>query len=125
VELTASDPGFNGFFELFDNALSTSDGGSFPSAPSARLVFPHVDKDTTLYIVNTGDRANPETAVLVYDNNGTLVGNTTVSLAAKGGWSGHVADLLPSLQSLDGYVVVDAQGSLFATSAGTLVGMQS
>jgi len=125
VELTASEAGFNGFFELFDNALSTSDGGAFPTAPSARLFFPHVDKDTTLYIVNTGDRATPETAVLVYDNNGALAGSTTVSIAAKGGWSGRVADLLPSLQAVDGYVVVDAHGSLFATSADTLVGMQS
>ena len=56
VELTASDVGGNGFFLLFDNALSTSDGGSFPTAPSARLIFPHVDKDTILHIVNTGDR---------------------------------------------------------------------
>jgi hypothetical protein len=123
--LTASDSGFNGFFELFDDALSTSDGGSFPTAPSDRLFFPHVDKDTTLYIVNTGDRANPETAVLVYNNSGTLAGSTTVSIPARGGWSGRIADLVPSLAAVDGYVVVDTHGSLFASSGGTLVGMQS
>ena len=125
VELTASDTGGNGFFELFDNALTTMDGGAFPTAPSARLVFPHVDKDTILYIVNTGDQASPATAVLVYDNNGVLVGSTTLSIGAKAGWTGQVADLLPSLQAVDGYVVVDTQGALFTASPDTLVGMQS
>jgi hypothetical protein len=125
VELTASDPGIDGFFELFDNALSTSDGASFPIAPAARLVFPHVDKDTSLYVVNTGDNSIPAAAVLVYDNNGVVSGSATVSLGAKAGWSGHVADLLPSLQSVDGYVVVDTEGTVFASPSETLVGMQS
>ena len=125
VELAASDPGFNGFFQLFDNALSTSDGGSFPAAPAARLVFPHVDKDTILYIVNTGDRSISTAAILVYDSNGVQAGSTTFSLGAKAGWNGHIADLLPSLQAIDGYVVVDTQGGPFTSSSEALVGMQS
>jgi hypothetical protein len=125
VELTASDPGVNGFFQLFDNGLSTSDGGTFPTAPSARLVFPHVDKDTILYIVNTGDQPVPATAVVMYDNNGILAGSTTLSLAAKSGWNGRITDLLPALQGIDGYVVVDSQGAVFAGSSETLVGMQN
>src|SRR5262249_51249540 len=123
VELTASDSGIDGFFQLFDTGLSNSDGASFPVAPSARLVFPHVDKDTSLFVVNTGDNSIPSAAVLVYDNNGGLSGNATLSLGAKAGWSGHVADLLPSLQSIDGYVVVDTQGTVFASPSETLVGM--
>jgi len=125
VELTASDVGGNGFFELFDDALSTIDGGAFPVAPSSRLVFPHVDKDTVIYIVNTGDFPTPATAVFVYDNNGVLAGSTTLSIGAKAGWSGHIADLLPSLQAVDGYVVVDTQGSAFTASSETLIGMQN
>jgi hypothetical protein len=125
IELTASEPGVNGFFELFDNALSTLDGGSFPAAPAGRLVFPHVDQDTVLYIVNMGDRATPTTAVLLYDNNGVLAGSTTLSIGGKAGWSGRIADLLPSVQTFDGYVVVDTHGSPFADSSETLVGMQS
>src|SRR5205823_4340996 len=105
--------------------LSTLDDGSFPIAPSGRLVFPHVDKDTILYIVNTGDQPTSTTAVLAYDNNGVLAGSSTLSIAGKAGWSGHIADLLPSLQSLDGYVVVDTQGSVFGASPETLVGMQT
>src|SRR5205823_767246 len=97
----------------------------FPVAPAAHLVFPHVDRDTTLYIVNTGDRPASETAVLLYGNNGLLAGSTTLSIGAKAGWSGHIGDLLPSVQALDGYVVVDTQGTLFASSSDSLVGMQS
>src|SRR5262249_9748612 len=78
-----------------------------------------------LHIVNTGDRRTPTTAVLVYDNNGVLAGSTTLSIGAKAGWSGHIADLLPSLQAVDGYVVVDTHGDPFASSSETLVGMQS
>ena len=125
VELTASDPGFNGFFQLFDNALSASDGSSFPTAPATRLVFPHVDKDTILYILNTGNQPASATALLVYDNNGILAGSTTLSLGAKAGWSGHITDLLPSLRALDGYVVVDTQGAPFVSSSEALIGMQS
>jgi hypothetical protein len=125
IEVTASETGINGFFELFDNALSTLDGGAFPAAPASRLVFPHVDKDTVLYVVNTGDRATPTTGVFAYDNNGLLAGSTTVSLGGKAGWSGRIADLLPSLQTFDGYVVVDTHGSPFADSSETLVGIQS
>jgi hypothetical protein len=125
IELTASDPGASGFFELFDNALSTFDGASFPTVPSSRLIFPHVDQDTTLYIVNTGDRSAATTGVYVFDNNGSLAGSTMFSLNAKAGWTGRVADLIPALQSIDGYVVVDTQGNLFQGSSETLVGMQS
>jgi hypothetical protein len=125
VELTASDSGGSGFFQLFDNALTTSDGAPFPTAPSSRLFFPHVDKDTTLYVVNTGDQSIPTAAVSVYDNNGSLAGSMTLSIGPKAGWSGRIADLLPSLQAIDGYVVVDAQGSMFSSSSETLVGMQS
>jgi hypothetical protein len=39
--------------------------------------------------------------------------------------SGRIADLLPSLQTFDGYVVVDTHGSPFADSSETLVGIQS
>ena len=125
VELTASDIGGNGFFLLFDNALTTSDGGSFPAAPSSRLIFPHVDKDTVLNVVNTGDFATPTTGVLVYNNSGLLAGSAIVSIGAKSGWTGHVGDLIPSLQALDGYVVVDTQGNAFTPSSETLVGMQT
>jgi hypothetical protein len=125
VELTASDSGVSGLFELFDNALTTSDGGAFPTAPSARLVFPRVDKDTILYVVNTGDQATPAAGVLAYGNNGVLAGSTTVSIGAKAGWSGRIGDLLPSLQGFDGYVVVDSQGSAYTSSLETLVGMQT
>src|SRR5262249_15488690 len=59
------------------------------------------------------------------DNSGTLAGSTTVSIAAKAGWSGRIADLIPSLQAFDGYVVVDTHGSMFGSSPDTLVGMQS
>ena len=125
IELTASEAGVNGFFELFDNALSTLDGGAFPAAPAGRLVFPHVDKDTVLYIVNSGDNAAPAVAVFVYDNNGGLAGSTTLAIGAKAGWSGRVTDLFPTLQAIDGYVVLDTQSSLFSASSDTLVGMQS
>jgi hypothetical protein len=84
-----------------------------------------VDKDTVLYIVNTGDNANPSTAFLVYDNSGTLAGSTMLSIGAKSGWTGRISDLLPSLQAIDGYVVVDTHGDIFASSSDTLVGMQS
>jgi len=125
VELTASDTGGNGFFLVFDNALTNSDGGAFPAAPSRRLIFPHVDRDTVLHVVNTGDQSNPATAVLVFDNNGVPVGGTTLSLAPKAGWTGRVTDLLPALTAIDGYMVVDTQGDIFSSSSDTLVGMQS
>jgi hypothetical protein len=125
IELTASEAGANGFFLIFDSTLTTSDGGSFPVAPSRQLVFPRVDRDTVLHIVNTGDSANPATGVFVYDNNGVLAGSTTVSLGAKAGWSGRIADLLPAVQAIDGYVVVNTQGEPFSSSSETLVGMQS
>jgi hypothetical protein len=125
VELTASDAGVDGFFQLSDSTLSTADGSSFPLASSSRLLFPQVDKDTTLHIVNTGDFAVPTTAVLAYDNTGALVGTATLSIGGKAGWTGRIVDLLPSLQSFSGYVLVDTQGAIFATSSDTLVGMQS
>lgn len=125
IELTASDAGVDGFFQLFNSSLSTSDGASFPVAPASRLVFPHVDKDTVLYIVNTGDSSVPSAAVLVYNNNGVLAGSTTLSIGGKGGWSGQVSDLLPSLQAVDGYVIVDTLGAVFTSFSDTLVGMQS
>ncbi len=125
MELTASDAGVDGFFQLFDGALSNSDGAPFPVAPAARLVFPHVDKDTILHVVNTGDNSISSTAVLLYDNNGALSNRAALSLGAKAGWSGHIADLLPSSQSFDGYVVVDTLSGAFATPSETLVGMQS
>src|SRR5262249_27090109 len=89
LELTASDAGVDGFFEIFDNALSTFDGAAFPIAPASRLVFPHVDKDTVIHVVNIGDRPAGATAFFVFDNNGVLTGSTTISISAKGGWSGH------------------------------------
>jgi hypothetical protein len=125
VELTATDTGLSGFFQLFDDALTTTDGAPFPIAPAGRLFFPHVDKDTTLYVVNTGSLALPSTAVLVYDNNGALAGSAALSLNPKAGWSGRITDLLPSLQTFDGFVVVDSQGGPFAPSSDALVGIQS
>jgi len=125
VELTASDTGGNGFFLVFDNALTNSDGGAFPAAPSRRLVFPHVDRDTVLHVVNTGDQSNPATAVLAYNNSGVPVGGTVISLGPKAGWTGRITDLLPSLTAFDGYVVLDTQGDVFSSSSETLVGMQS
>jgi hypothetical protein len=125
LELTASDSGGSGFFVLFDNALSASEAGSFVDRTSSRLVFPHVNKDTVLHVVNTGARSIPATAVLAYDNNGTLLGNSIVSLPAQGGWTGQIGDVIPSLQSVDGYVVFDTQGGPFASPAETLAGMES
>jgi hypothetical protein len=125
VELTASDAGIDGFFEIFDNALSTFDGAAFPIAPASHLVFPHVDKDTVIHVVNTGDQPAGTTAFFVFDNNGVLTGSTTISISAKGGWSGHIGDLIPSVQAVDGYLVVDTAGGLFATPSETLVGMQT
>src|SRR5262249_26478015 len=101
------------------------DGGAFPIAPSARLIFPHVDKDTILSIVNTGDQSMPTTAVLVYDNSGALTGSTTLFIGAKAAWSGDITDLLASLQAIAGYVVVRGEGTAFTPSSETLVGMLS
>src|SRR5262249_47405776 len=125
IELTASDSGGNGFFLLFDSPVSTSEGGAVSNRPSQRLVFPRVDKDTILYVVNTGDGPIPTAAVSLYDNSGALLGRTNVSIDAKAGWSSTVADILSSVKTIDGYVVFDAQGTPFATSGDTLVGMET
>src|SRR2546422_9612256 len=45
-----------------------------------------------------------------------------MAFEALQGWKGHPDGPVPPMQALDGYVVVDTQGTLFASSSDSLVG---
>jgi len=61
--------------------------------------------------------------VAMYDNNGRMVGNTTVSLDGRTGWTGRITDLLPAAATAEGYVIFDTQGGPFAGRVAALVGL--
>jgi hypothetical protein len=124
LEIAPSDPtGGGGFFMLCDNALRACDGGPLVSAPAARLLFPQVNNETILHVVNTGSQPIQSASLLGYDNNGNRVGSALLAIAAQGGWSGRIVDLLPSMAGVDGYAEIDSRG-LFSSSA-SLVGTAS
>ena len=121
VQVDSTDP-VNGFFLLYDDALQTCDGAALVGTSSSRLIFPHVDDSTILHVVNTGNQTSGFTTVNVYDNKGNLSGSTTIAIAPHAGWSGRIADLVPSLNDVDGYTVIDTSGP-FATPYQALVGI--
>src|SRR6266446_6161328 len=42
IELSMSNPGVSGFFEVFDAGLTFLDGAALSAAPSSRIIFPKV-----------------------------------------------------------------------------------
>jgi len=122
VQVDSTDP-FNGFFLLYDDALQTCDGAALVGTPSSRLIFPHVDNSTILHVVNTGNQISRFNRFNVYDNTGNLAGSTTIEIDPHAGWSGRIADLVPSLNDVDGYVVMDTSTNPFVPGSASLVGI--
>lgn len=110
VALQPSDPNAGGgFFLLYDSALQTVDGGPFVVTPAPAIVFPHVTNAAILHVVNTGFTTSGAVSLRVYDNNGAALGAATFVLGIHSGWSGRLADLLPSLGTVNGYAVIDSR----------------
>jgi hypothetical protein len=125
IQVDPSDPGTGGFFLLYDSGLSTVDGGSFVGTLASSLYFPQVNSHTVLHVVNTGSQPIQAAALIVYNNDGAILGRTTLPIPPQGGWSGQITDVLPALVAVDGYATIDTLSSPFATPSTTLVGMAS
>ena len=87
------------------------------------MIFPHVDNSTILHVVNTGNQISRFNRFNVYDNTGNLAGSTTIEIDPHAGWSGRIADLVPSLNDVDGYVVMDTSTNPFVPGSASLVGI--
>jgi hypothetical protein len=123
IQLDGTDT-LTGSFQLCDNAFQKCDGGALVGSPASRLLFPQVNKDTILHVVNIGNQPI-RTGVSVYDNKGNLRGSTIVSIDAHAGWSGSITDLLPFLDAIEGYATIDTSAGPFPSSYQALVGMAS
>jgi hypothetical protein len=73
--------------------------------------------------VNIGNQTIRTTGVSVYDNNGNLRGSTIASIDAHGGWSGSITDLLPSLDAIEGYAIIDTAAGPFPSPYQAMVGI--
>jgi len=123
IEVKVSDAGGSGFFLLFDNQLTTSDGALLIDHSAQRLFFPHVNKDTILHVINTTDAGLNPAAVTMYGNNGSVIATGIVAIPARGGFTGRITDLLPGTAGAEGYVIFDTRGSPFASPRLALAGV--
>jgi len=112
IEVQTISSAITGSFFLIDATGRMMEGSKLITSPANHLIFPKVTTDlsvgNTLALVNTGNGKLNRVNLSLFENNGQMITQRSLTLPAYAGWSGTIADLVPGLGSFDGYAVVDS-----------------
>jgi hypothetical protein len=125
IEVQTASPAISGSFFLSDPSLPAMDASTLVESGSNRLIFPKVVTDgsaNTLVFVNASPRKIAQVGITLFNNLGQLVTQRYISLAPYAGFSGGIADLMPDIETFDGYAVVDAASD---TGSDVLIGFET